>query len=116
MRTPRGEAAKEYVVPQGVVVLDDEIAHQLFFVALGGRRVGPLTVIDPRANNQVVATLESRGVVPVEVGGQTVQASHFVLTAPGLPRREFWLDGSGLVLKVAIPERGIVAQRDELPR
>ena len=116
MKTPQGEASKDYVVPQGVVVLDDEISHQIYFVGLSGRRSGALTVIDPRGNSQVQASLESAGFGPVEVGGRTTQASHFILTAPGFARREFWLDRAGLVLKVAIPERGIVAQRDEIPR
>jgi hypothetical protein len=38
------------------------------------------------------------------------------LTAPGVARREFWIDAAGRVLRATTPERGIVAQRDEPPR
>lgn len=115
-RTRTGESAREYVVPASVVVLDDDIAHQLFFVTLGGRQSGPLTVIDPRSNSQTVATLENRGAGTVDVGGKSLAATHFVLSAAGLARREFWLDSSGRVLRVSIPDRGWMAQRDEPPR
>jgi hypothetical protein len=116
LRTRNGESTKEYVVPPSAVVLDDDIAHQLFFVTLGNRRSGSLTIIDPRSNAQRIATLESRGSAAVEIAGKSVAAMHFAISGPGVSRREFWVDSVGRVLKVAAPERGLVAQRDELPR
>ena len=115
LRTRDGESTREFVVPTGVVVLDDDVIHQLYFVTLG-RRSGSLTLLAPRAGVQAVAQLEDRGASPVEIGGSVLLATHYVLSAAGLPRREFWVDAAGRVLKVAIPERGILAQRDEPPR
>jgi hypothetical protein len=116
VRTRNGESTKEYLVPSGVVVLDDEIAHQLFFVTLGGRQSGSLTVIDPRTTAQSMATLENRGAATLDIAGKPMSATHFVLSAAGFRRREFWLDSAGRVLRVSIPERAIVATRDEIPR
>ena len=116
LRTRTGESAKEYVVPSSAVVLDDEIAHQLYFVTFRGRKSGSLTIIDPRSNAQSVATLQRVGTADLEIGGKSVVATHFTLTAPGLTRREFWVDDVGRVLRVSVPDRGLVAQRDELPR
>jgi len=115
LRTREGESTREFVVPRGVVVLDDDVIHQLYFVTLG-RRSGSLTVLAPRAGVQAVASLEDHGAGSVEIGGSIVPATHFVLSAAGLPRREFWIDAAGRVLRAAIPERGILAQRDEPPR
>jgi hypothetical protein len=115
LRTRDGESTREYVVPRGVVVLDDDVVHQLYFVTLG-RRSGSVTILAPRAGLQTVANLEERGGGPVEIGGNSIPATHFVLSAAGFARREFWIDSAGRILKVTIPERGIVAQRDEPPR
>lgn len=116
LRTREGESTREYVVPAGVVVLDDDVVHQLYFLTLGGRRSGAVTVLAPRTGVQAVATLQSLGASPVDIGGVSVAGTHLVLTAPGFARHEFWVDAGGRVLKAAIPERGIIAQRDEPPR
>ena len=116
LRTSEGESTHEYVVPAGVLVLDDDIVHQLYFVTIGGRRSGSVTVLAPRTGIQAVAGLQSLGASSVDIGGVSVAGTHLVLTAPGFARREFWIDAGGRVLKAAIPERGIVAQRDEPPR
>jgi hypothetical protein len=116
LRTREGESTREYVVPAGVVVLDDDIVHQLYFLTLGGRRSGTVTVLAPRTGIQAVATLQNLGASSVDIGGTSVPGTHLVLTAPGFARREFWVDAGGRVLKATIPERGIVAQRDEPPR
>ena len=116
LRTREGESTREYVVPTGVVILDDDIVHQLYFLTVGGRRSGSVTLLAPRTGVQGVATLQNLGANPVDIGGVSVPATHLVLTAPGFARREFWIDAGGRILKAAIPERGIVAQRDEPPR
>jgi hypothetical protein len=116
LRTREGESTREYVVPAGVVVLDDDVVHQLYFLTIGGRRSGSITVLAPRTGVQAVATLQSLGASSVDIGGASVTGTHLVLTAPGFARREFWIDAGGRVLRAAIPERGIIAQRDESPR
>jgi hypothetical protein len=116
LRTRDGESTHEYMIPRGVVVLDDDVMHQLYFVTLGGRRTGRLTLLDPRTGTQAVARLENQGESSLDIGGKSIAATHFVLSAPGFARREFWTDAAGRVLRVTIPEHGLVAQRDELPR
>jgi hypothetical protein len=116
VRTQDGESTREYVIPAGVVVLDDDVIHQLYFVTLGGRRSGTVRLLAPRTGTQAVARLENLGPTSVEIAGQSVPATHFVLSAPGFGRREFWTDSAGRILKAAIPDRGLLAQRDELPR
>jgi hypothetical protein len=116
VRTRDGESTREYLIPEGVVVLDDDVIHQLYFVTLGGRRSGRLTLLDPRTGRQALARLDNQGASSVEVGGKSVAATHFVLTAPGFARREFWTDSAGRILKAIVPDHGLLAQRDELPR
>jgi hypothetical protein len=98
-----------------VVVLDDDVLHQLYFVTLG-RRSGSLTIVSPRSGLQAVASLENHGASTVDIGGTAIPATHFALSARGFARREFWIDSAGRVLRVSMPDRGIIAQRDEPPR
>jgi hypothetical protein len=112
--TPGGESAKEYVVPRNLVVLDDNVFHQYFFVPLASPG-GALTVIDPQGHAQLSGTLVRVGVEPLEIGGRSVSAIRYTLATSGV-RREFWTDAEGRILKVAIPDRSLVALRDELPR
>jgi hypothetical protein len=116
LRTRDGESTHEYVVPPGVIVLDDEVVHQLYFVTIGGRRSGTLNVLLPRTGVQTNATLQDLGTAMLDIGGNSIPATHFSLSGARLSRREFWTDAAGRVLKATIPDRGIVAQRDEPPR
>lgn len=115
LQTSHGESAKEYVIPERTVVLEDDVYHQYYFLGLlrdGGR----VTVLSPLARSESTATVQRRGTESIEIGGRPVTATHFELTSPEHPTREFWLDSAGRLLRVSIPGRGILAQRDELPR
>jgi hypothetical protein len=113
VQTPRGEAAKEYVVSDGALILDDDVFHQYYFVARAKRAVVPVVV--PRRNVQVAMRVQVKGPETVVVGGRTVEATHLVLSEPGGADRDVWVDAESRVLKVAIPDRGVTATRDELP-
>ena len=113
--TPRGEAAREYVVSDGAVILDDDVFHQYYFIARQGERSSVAAVI-PRRNVQVGMRLTNRGRASVTLGGRAVSATHFVLSEPNGATREVWADDEGRILKVAVPARGVVAERDEPPR
>lgn len=115
MQTPRGENLREYVVSEGALVLDEDVFHQYYFLARGGR-TGSVPVVVPHRNVQVVMRMEDRGPASVTVGGQSLPARAYVLAEPGGADREIWVDAQGRVLKVAIPSRGIVALRDDPPR
>ena len=118
-KTPRGESAKEYVVSDGALILDDDVFHQYFFVAQNARAGGAtIPVVVPRRNAQLAMRVDERGNETVTVGGRALTARHLVLRegAAGGTERDVWVDAQGRVLKVSIPSRGIVALRDEPPR
>jgi hypothetical protein len=114
LQTRTGESAKEYVVANGAVVLDEDVMHHYFFVPLA-RRTGAITVVVPRRNTQVVGQVEERPAEKITVDGRDVSAVHFVVTLPD-GTRDLWVDQSGRLLKVVVPARGLVAVREELPR
>jgi hypothetical protein len=112
--TRTGESAKEYVVASGAVILDDDVIHQHFFVPLA-RRSGDVTVVVPRRNSQVTGRVEDRGSEKIRIDGKEVAAVHLVITLPD-GARDLWFDDGGRLLKVAVPARGLIALREELPR
>lgn len=115
LTSPRGEAAREYVVSDGAVILDDDVFHQYYFVARHAGR-DTLAVVVPRRSVQVAMRLERRGGELVTIGGRAVPATHLVLTDPAGAARDVWADADGRVLKVSLGVRGLVAERDEPPR
>ena len=114
LQTRTGESAKEYVVGNGAVLLDDDVFHQHFFVPLA-RRSGEVTVVVPRRNSQVTGRVEDRGTEKIRIDGKEVSALHLVISLPD-GARDLWFDDGGRLLKVAVPARGLVALREELPR
>jgi hypothetical protein len=114
LQTRTGESAKEYVVGGGALILDEDVFHQHFFVPLA-KRSGDISVVVPRRNSQVTARVEERGSDKIRVDGREVSAVHFVVTLPD-GARDLWFDDGGRLLKVAVPSRGLVALREELPR
>jgi hypothetical protein len=113
-QTRTGESSKEYVVQSGAVILDEDVFHHHAFVPLA-RRSGTLVVVVPRRNTQVSGRVEERGNDRIRVDGKEVSTVHLVVTLPDGPR-DLWFDEGGRLLKVALPARGLVALREELPR
>lgn len=114
-QTPRGESAREYLMADGALILDDDVFHQYFFVARRGR-TDTIAVVVPRRNVQVRMSVEDAGPDRVEIAGRSLPATHLVLTVPGSGQRDVWVDAQGRVLRVELRERGIVAVRDDPPR
>ena len=114
VQSARGESAKEYIVANGALILDDDVFHQYFFLA---RRapVGSVPVVVPRRSTQLTMRVEPLGGERVTVGGRALEARRFRLTEPGGAVRELWTDDAGRVLRVEIPSRGVVAVRDDPP-
>ena len=115
LQTPQGESAREYIVADGALILDEDVFHQYFFVALRGAS-GAVPVVVPRRNVQVTMQVEARGDGQVKLGAQSLAARHLVLTEAGGEERHIWVDSANRVLKVEIPGRGITALRDDPPR
>jgi hypothetical protein len=114
VKNSRGESAAEFVVSQRPVVIDEDVFHQYYF--LTRRPAGPVSVIVPRRNAQVVMQLAASGSESVSIGGTAIDGRHYTITDPSGANREVWTDASGRLLKVTIPSRGIVALRDDPPR
>jgi len=52
----------------------------------------------------------------VQVGNQTLTGRRFALSDNGAVRAELWIDAAGRLLKVSVPEKTLVALRDDPPR
>ncbi|MFL5581760.1 MAG: hypothetical protein ACJ8AO_15430 [Gemmatimonadaceae bacterium] len=115
IHTASGESASEIVVSDGARLVDEDIFHQYYFVALGNRR-GPVPVIVPRRGEQVTVEVVERGREAVVVGGRSLPATRLTLMLGGVAERSVWVDAAGRVLKVEIPSRQVIALRDEPPR
>ncbi len=113
-QTPRGMSAREYIVADGALILDDDIFHQYFFVARTGR-TGAVPVVVPRRNVQVTMQVDARGTERLTIGSRAIDARHLTVSEPNGETRDVWVDSEGRVLRVVIPARGITAQRDDPP-
>ena len=94
------------------VILDDDLVHQMYFLRLASR-TGLVRVISPHAARAATFVIAAHGLEPIDVGGQSVTATHFSLTN-GADRRDVWLDAEGRVLRVET-SAGLKAVRDDLP-
>lgn len=109
-------SAKEYVASAGVLVFDDDVFHQYYFLAERGVGNGRVPVVFPRRNMQEAMRVRAAGSDPVVIAGRAVPATKLVLVEPGGAERQIWVDGRNRVLRVAVPERDLVATRDAPPR
>jgi hypothetical protein len=110
-----GEQLREYVASDRALILDDAVAHHYYFLAQRQRN-GPVPVIVPRENRQVVAVVSSLGEERVDVGGTQASLFHLVVQVPGSSERHVWVDALSRVIRVRIPATGYEATRTELPR
>lgn len=115
IKNARGESEKEYIVANGAFVLDEDVFHQYYFLARK-RGDGSASVMIPRRNNQAVVKISSAGNDRVAVGNRELEAQHLVFAETGSAPRDVWVDDQGRVLKVTIPNRGLVALRDDPPK
>jgi len=117
-RTDRGEAAREYLLPNGSVVLEAESFHQAALLLLDRRaRVDfTLRALAPMENRErdIRVTLDA-AVDTIAVAGVRLTASRWVIDDSDA-RRVLWTDADGRVLRVTVPARGLEAIRDDVPR
>lgn len=115
VQTKNGEASREYLLNNGALLIDEEVIHQFYFVTMAPTK-GPLVVITPRAGQQARFRLEERPAETVEIAGRGVSSRRFALGQASGSTTDVWTDASGRLLKVVIPDKGITAVRDDLPR
>lgn len=120
----RGESATEFGVAVNARLLDDDVFDQYYFLArvalLGGVAERGVTIVVPlllpHQSRQAAARVLVVGDDTVEIAGHVVVATHLHVTPAVGDERDVWADGAGRVLRVAIPRRGVVATRDDVPR
>ncbi|WP_411279631.1 hypothetical protein [Gemmatimonas sp.] len=120
-RSSTGEAAREYLLRPGAVVIEDDgivqyalLVRERALVEGGGVTLPRLT---PIANTQgaVRLVLETRSDTIV-VAGVRRDARRWRVTASSGDLRLVWVDAEGRVLKLSIPARNLEALRDDVPR
>ena len=112
-QSPRGESAREYFLKSGMLVLDEDVLHQYYFLALHPERSTAIVVV-PRRNVLVELRVVSKGDEPIEIAGTRVVARHLAVS-DSTGTRDIWVDALGRVLRVDIVSAGLVAVRDALP-
>jgi hypothetical protein len=122
VQTSRGESATEFLVGQGARLLDDDVFAQYYFIARaaigsfhdpGRSMVVPLLI--PERGGTVAAAIVILGDESLDIAGQPREAVHLRIQTGDGDARDVWVDEEGRVLRVAIPARGLVALRDDLP-
>lgn len=114
-QTPSGESARELVLPVGTVLVDEDVFHEYFFLALVGRH-GSVSVLDPLTGAQTSAQVIDSGPERLTVGGRFIDVHRLTITDVKAQVRLVWVDAQGRVVRVEIPERQVVAVRDDPPR
>jgi hypothetical protein len=117
-RTDRGEAAREYLLPDGVMVLEVESVHQaaLLLRHRAGRVDFTVHALAPMENRErdVRVTLDAPADTVV-VAGIRLAAMRWIVDDPGR-RRVIWSDANGRILRATVPALGLDAIRDDVPR
>jgi hypothetical protein len=120
-RSITGEAAREYLLRPGAVVVEDDgfVQHTLL---VRGRLLAvdsgvTLPSLTPVANAQgaVRIVLEAEADEVVIAGARRVARRWRIVTGSGEVRL-VWAERDGQLLRVRIPGRGLEAQRDDVPR
>jgi hypothetical protein len=114
-QTKSGESAREYVLHDGALLIDEDVFHHSYFVPFAAQHAD-LTIIAPRSAQQARVRLEEQGPEDVEIAGRSIPGRRFAVIGANGVRREVWIDEKGRLLKVSIPEKGLVALRDDPPR
>ena len=112
--TTGGESAREYVLDNGALLMEEEVFLHFFFVPLAAASPR-VAVIVPRTAQQSSYAIEAKGSETVDIAGVKVAARRFSISSDG-SSRDVWVDALGRLLKVSIPEKELVALRDDPPR
>lgn len=107
------ESMREYPSAGATIIMDDDLVHMAYFAAIN-KRTGSVHLINPRSGATATATVSSQGLEPIDIGGRSTTATHYVMSG-GPVRRDFWLDSSGRLLRLET-SAGLKAIREELPR
>jgi len=120
-RSVTGEAAREYLLRPGAVVVEDDGIVQ-YALLVRGRPLAEgagvtLPSLTPTANSQGVVrvVLEAERDVVIIAGARRTARRYRIVTDGG-EARLVWAEVEGLLLRLSIPARGLDAVRDDVPR
>lgn len=114
VQTRGGESAREFVLTNGAVLLDDQVFHHHWFLTLGAS--DRFVVVTPGRAQPSKLRLVDRGADAVEVAGRAISGRRYALVSDSGDERVIWVDARGRLLKVSIPGSDLVALRDDPPR
>jgi hypothetical protein len=114
-QTTSGESARELVLPTGTVLVDGDVFHHYFFVALAARH-GSVSILDPSRGTLAPEQITDSGPEQITIAGRLIDAHELTITDTQGGTRLLWVDADGRVLRVEIPDRQLVATRDDPPR
>ena len=115
-----GEAAREYLLTPGAIILEDDGVLQYALLVRGRHaEVGvpqAIPTLTPTNNRQgsVSLVLESQRDTVV-IAGASRAAWRWRAVLTGGDSRTIWADADGRLLRVLLPARGIDAVRDDVP-
>ncbi len=111
----QGERLREFRAGPGSILLDEGVAHHYYLLTpfLEHQSAVSLTILTPRLGSQTRMTLTHLGEEEIRVGDRLVQARHFRLDGSE-DSRDVWFDDQGRVLRVEVPSRAYVAERETL--
>ena len=120
-RSLTGEAAREYLLRPGAVVVEDDgiVQYALLLRVLGGSASTGLTLpsLTPIANTQgVVRIVPESDADMVTVAGVRLPSRRWRCVTNDGEVRLIWTDREGHLLRLSIPARNLEALRDDVPR
>jgi hypothetical protein len=112
IKSAAGERGRELRATRGAVFLEGTVVHQYYFLPPPPTEGTSLEVpvVIPRSGTQTTGTLITVGPETLRIAGRAIDAVRVRLTLQG-EDRDIWRDREGRVLRMEIPDRGIVAER-----
>ena len=109
-----GEQLREFRAGSGSVLLDDDVVHHhhLLTPYLDDGPTVSLTVLSPRTARQQRMTLSLVGQEEIRVGGTLVPGARRFHLEGGEHPRDIWFDEQGRILRLEIPSKGLIAERE----
>jgi hypothetical protein len=112
----RGEQLREFRAGPGSVLLDDGVVHHhhLLTPYLDQGSSVSMTVLNPRGTRQDRMTLSFVGEEEIRVGGLLVSGVRRYHLEGGELSRDIWFDAQGRILRLEIPAKGLIAERESI--
>lgn len=112
IRTQRGEEEREFPAGPGTRILEQDIAHQYYF--LRNQREGSATpAIEPSTRSRFDLVASPWSEEEIRIGVNRIQTRRVTFSVDG-EDRHVWYDRQGRVLRVQVPARAYLAERADL--